>query len=87
VAAADRRTIAEGVAIAAIKYADLSSDRIKDYVFSFERMLAFEGNTGPYLLYARTRIRSIFRNAAEAGVAIDPRLRSGSRSWRRSNWR
>jgi arginyl-tRNA synthetase len=54
--------------MAAIKYADLSSDRVKDYVFSFDRMLAFEGNTGPYLLYALVRIRSIFRKAAAAGV-------------------
>lgn len=65
----ERRRIAEAVAVAAIKYADLSSDRIKDYVFSFDRMLSFEGNTGPYLLYALVRIRSIFRKAAERGVA------------------
>ncbi|MBL8763329.1 MAG: arginine--tRNA ligase [Phycisphaerae bacterium] len=61
----ERRTIAEVVAVAALKYADLSTERSKDYVFSFERMLAFEGNTGPYLLYALVRIRSIFRKAAE----------------------
>lgn len=60
--------IAETVGVAAIKYADLSSDRIKDYVFSFDRMLSFEGNTGPYLLYAVVRIRSIFRKAAERGI-------------------
>jgi arginyl-tRNA synthetase len=41
------------------------TDRVKDYVFSFDRMLAFEGNTGPYLLYALVRIRSIFRKARE----------------------
>lgn len=68
---AERATIAEAVGIAAIKYADLSSERIKDYVFSFDRMLAFEGNTGPYLLYALVRIRSIFRRAEERGVALD----------------
>lgn len=67
--AAHRRPIAQAVAIAAIKYADLSNDRVKDYVFSFDRMLAFEGNTGPYLLYAVVRIRSIFRKAHERGVA------------------
>ncbi len=67
--AADRRTIAEAVGIAAIKYTDLCNDRVKDYVFSFDRMLAFEGNTGPYLLYALVRVRSIFRKAAERGVA------------------
>lgn len=64
----ERRVIAEAVAVAAIKYADLSTDRIKDYVFSFSRMLAFEGDTGPYLLYALVRLRSIFRKAAERGV-------------------
>ncbi len=62
------RTIAEAVGIAAIKYTDLSNDRIKDYVFSFERMLAFEGDTGPYLLNALVRVRSIFRKAIERGV-------------------
>ncbi|MFN0131570.1 MAG: arginine--tRNA ligase [Phycisphaerales bacterium] len=62
----ERRAIAEAVGIAAIKHADLCNDRIKDYVFSFDRMLAFEGNTGPYLLYALVRIRSIFRNAEPA---------------------
>ncbi|MBC7835725.1 MAG: arginine--tRNA ligase [Phycisphaerales bacterium] len=62
---AERARIAEVVAIAAIKYADLSNDRARDYVFSFDRMLAFEGNTGPYLLYALARTRSILRKAAE----------------------
>jgi arginyl-tRNA synthetase len=63
--AAERRRIAEAVGIGAIKFADLSSDRVKDYVFSFDRMLAFEGNTGPYLQYALVRVRSIFRKAKE----------------------
>jgi arginyl-tRNA synthetase len=67
----ERREIAEAVGIAAIKYADLSGERIKDYVFSFDRMLAFEGNTGPYLLYALVRTRSVFRKALEGGVALD----------------
>lgn len=64
----ERRAIAESIAMAAVKYADLSIERIKDYVFSFDRMLAFEGDTGPYLLYALVRIKSIFRKAAEAGI-------------------
>jgi arginyl-tRNA synthetase len=63
--AAERTSIAEGIAIAAIKYADLSTERAKDYVFSYDRMMSFEGNTGPYLLYAVVRIRSIFRKARE----------------------
>ncbi|MFI4854785.1 MAG: arginine--tRNA ligase [Phycisphaerales bacterium JB065] len=67
---AERREVAEAVGIGAIKYADLSSDRIKDYVFSFDRMLAFEGNTGPYLQYAQVRVRSIFRKAEkELGIS------------------
>ncbi|MCC5823713.1 MAG: arginine--tRNA ligase [Phycisphaerales bacterium] len=68
---AEREQIADAVAIAALKYADLSTERIKDYVFSFDRMLAFEGETGPYLLYALVRTKSIFRKAADAGVNPD----------------
>ena len=49
------------VGVGAIKYADLSTDRTRDYVFDWDRMLAFEGNTAPYLQYARARIHSIFR--------------------------
>jgi arginyl-tRNA synthetase len=64
----ESRAIARGVGIAALKYADLSTDRIKDYIFSFDRMLAFEGDTGPYLLNALVRIKSIFRKALEKGV-------------------
>ncbi|MFG0273651.1 MAG: arginine--tRNA ligase [Phycisphaerales bacterium] len=67
---AARKTVAEAVGVSAIKYADLSSDRVKDYVFAFDRMLAFEGDTGPYLQYALVRVRSIFRRAAsELGEA------------------
>lgn len=64
----ERARVAEAVAITAIKYADLCNDRIRDYAFSFDRMLAFEGNTGPYLLYALVRVRSIFRKGVERGV-------------------
>ncbi len=53
------------IGIGALKYADLSSDRIKDYVFDWDRMIAFEGNTGGYLQYAHARIRSIERRADE----------------------
>jgi len=60
---ATRADVARAVGIGAIKYADLSSDRIKDYVFDWGRMLAFEGNTAPYLQYAHARIRSILRKA------------------------
>jgi arginyl-tRNA synthetase len=57
----DQDSIARAVGIGAVKYADLSSDRTKDYVFDWDRMLAFDGNTAPYLQYAYARIRSIFR--------------------------
>ncbi len=56
----ERRAIAESVGISAVKYADLSSNRTQDYVFSWERLLSFDGNTAPYLLYAVARIHSIF---------------------------
>ncbi|OHD17034.1 MAG: arginine--tRNA ligase [Spirochaetes bacterium GWD1_61_31] len=62
--------IASAIGIGAIKYVDLCNDRIKDYVFSWDRMLAFEGNTAPYLQNAYVRIQGIFRKAAEAGVSI-----------------
>lgn len=68
---AERSAVAEAVGVAAIKYADLSNDRVKDYVFSFDRMLAFEGNTGPYLLYALVRTRRIFVEAAERAIAVN----------------
>lgn len=58
--------VAEIVGIGAVKYADLSTDRGRDYVFDWDRMLAFEGNTGPYLQYAHARIRSIFRRGEVA---------------------
>ncbi|AMX03120.1 arginine--tRNA ligase [Microbulbifer thermotolerans] len=60
---ATRAEIARKVGIGAVKYADLSKTRTNDYVFSWEAMLSFEGNTAPYLQYAYTRVRSIFRRA------------------------
>jgi arginyl-tRNA synthetase len=57
--------LAEQIARAAIKYADLSTERQHDYVFDLDRMVAFEGDTGPYLQYAHARVRSIFRRAGE----------------------
>jgi arginyl-tRNA synthetase len=58
---AARADVARSVGIGAIKYADLSNDRTRDYVFDWQRMLSFDGNTAPYLQYARARILSIFR--------------------------
>lgn len=68
VSTTDREVTAETVAMAALKFADLSTDRVRDYVFDFDRILAFEGDTGPYLLNALVRIKSIFRNAQERDV-------------------
>ena len=59
--------VARMVGIGAVKYADLSTDRIRDYVFDWDRMLSFDGNTGPYLQYARVRCLSIFRRGG-----VDP---------------
>ncbi|HVE19263.1 MAG TPA: arginine--tRNA ligase [Ilumatobacteraceae bacterium] len=57
------------VGTGALKYADLSTDRIKDYVFDWDRMLSFEGNTAPYLQYAHARIKSILRRAGQSETA------------------
>jgi arginyl-tRNA synthetase len=64
---AEREAVARIVGIGAVKYADLSTDRRRDYVFDYDRMLSFDGNTAPYLQYAHARIHSIFRRAG-----IDP---------------
>ena len=61
--ASERAEVARMIGIGAVKYADLSTDRIKDYVFDWDRMLSFDGNTAPYLQYAHARICSIFRRA------------------------
>jgi arginyl-tRNA synthetase len=58
--------VARQIGIGAVKYSDLANDRVKDYVFDWERMLSFDGNTAPYLQYAHARICSIFRKAAES---------------------
>ncbi|MDP4765849.1 MAG: arginine--tRNA ligase [Pseudomonadales bacterium] len=58
-----REDIARVVGVGAIKYAELSKNRLTDYVFDWDTMLSFEGNTAPYLQYAYTRIRSVFRRA------------------------
>ncbi|MCU6669995.1 arginine--tRNA ligase [Enterobacteriaceae bacterium H4N4] len=56
--------LANAVGIGAVKYADLSKNRTTDYVFDWDNMLAFEGNTAPYMQYAYTRVLSVFRKAA-----------------------
>ena len=62
-----RREIARAVGVGAVKYSDLSKDRVSDYFFSFDAMLALNGNTAPYMQYAHARVRSIFRKAG-----VDP---------------
>ena len=74
---AERRAIAKAIGVAALRYVDLSSNRTMDYSFSWTKLLAFEGNTAPYLMYAVVRVRSIFRkNGIEPGQgetgATDP---------------
>lgn len=59
----ERATIVHDIAIGAVKYADLSKNRLTDYIFDWDQMLAFEGNTAPYLQYAYSRIQSIFRKS------------------------
>ncbi|MCK5918916.1 MAG: arginine--tRNA ligase [Cocleimonas sp.] len=61
----ERKTVAHTVGIGAVKYADLSKNRSSDYIFNWDTMLSFEGNTAPYLQYAYARIQSIFRKAGE----------------------
>ena len=73
---AARTDVARQVGVGAVKYADLSNDRSKDYVFDLDRMLAMDGNTAPYLQYAHVRARSIIRRATgetaghDAGAAV-----------------
>ncbi|MBN8608140.1 MAG: arginine--tRNA ligase [Caulobacterales bacterium] len=67
--------IAHKVAIAAIKFADLSNFRGTSYVFDLDRFMSFEGKTGPYLLYQAVRIKSILRKAEEQGLLPSPPLR------------
>ena len=64
---AELATLAETIGIGAVKYADLSKNRTSDYVFDWDQMLSFDGNTAPYLLYAYSRTRSIFTRGS-----IDP---------------
>ena len=66
--------IAEKVGIATLKYADLKHNRNADYVFDLDKFSRFEGHTGPYLLYATVRIKSIFRKAVEQGLKPGPIL-------------
>ena len=63
----ERKRVAKAVGLAAIKFADLSNNRVSGYVFDLERFTRFEGKTGPYLQYAAVRIKSILRKAQSEG--------------------
>ena len=67
---AEKKQVASIVGIGAVKFAELSQHRMTDYVFSWERMLALQGDTAPYLQYSYVRVRSIFRKLDE-GVSLD----------------
>lgn len=68
----ERARVARQVALAALKFADLSNHRESDYVFDIDKFTRFEGKTGPYLLYSAVRIKSILRNVAEHGFEPGP---------------
>jgi arginyl-tRNA synthetase len=66
----EKQRVARVIGIGAVKYADLANDRVRDYVFDWDRMLAFDGNTAPYLINAYVRIRSIFRKGEVDGGSL-----------------
>jgi arginyl-tRNA synthetase len=68
----ERTRIAKQVGVAALKFGDLSKDRLSDYVFDLDRFSSFEGKTGPYLQYQAVRIKSILRKAEERSLAVGP---------------
>jgi arginyl-tRNA synthetase len=69
---AQKKEIARVIGLGAVKYADLLPNRQSDYIFSWDKMLALQGNTAPYLQYAYARIKSIFRKAAETSNIQHP---------------
>jgi len=75
--AAEFEDVAHKVAIAAIKFADLSNFRGTSYKFDIDRFMAFEGKTGPYLLYQAVRIKSVMRKAEEMGLLSEPSPQGG----------
>ena len=68
----ERDEVALQIGLAAVKFADLSHDRATDYIFDLDRFMTFEGKTGPYLLYAAVRVKSLMRRAAEQSAAAGP---------------
>ena len=72
----EKEKIAQAVGIGAVKYADYSNNRTSDYVFSFDKVLAMDGNTAPYMQYAYARIKSIGRKGQERGIDTEKELKS-----------
>ena len=70
----ERKDVSQMIGIGAIKYADLSIDRNKNYVFDWDKMLSFDGNTAPYLQYAHARICSIFRKSSISRDSLNPEI-------------
>ena len=85
------RKIGQSVGISGVKYSDLSKDRTSDYYFSFDKMLALDGNTAAYLQYAHARVRSIFRragaDAAIGSIQLHVSIRAGIGQAHRAVWR
>ena len=77
---AERRQVARVIGIGSIKYMELSFNRTSDYVFDWDRMLALDGNTAPYMLYSYARIKSMFRRAGVDEDALDGAIIIGERA-------
>jgi len=73
---AEKAEIANAVGIGAVKYADFSNNRTTDFIFSFDKSLAMEGNTAPYMQYAYARVKSIGRKAVDKGIDVGVELAS-----------
>ena len=70
----EKKKIANAVGVGAVKYADYTNNRTSDYIFSFDKMLAMEGNTAPYMQYAYARVRSIQRKGRDKGIEVDKEI-------------
>ena len=77
---AERRQIARVIGIGSVKYMELSFNRISDYVFDWDKMLALDGNTAPYMLYSYARIKSMFRRADVDESALGGAITVGERA-------
>lgn len=70
----EKQNIAEVVGVSSVKYADLSQNKQSDIIFEWDKMLSFEGNTAPYLLYTYARIQSILRKVAEQNIDLNENI-------------